>query len=379
MALKTVNEESLVAIGDAIRAKTGLAEALEFPNGMVDAVDSIETVVLPEEAYVISGQCDYKFSYGGWHWYLDTFRGKIRTEKITGANAMFNFSGLVSIPFDLNFSGSVNNINYLFAQSSILENIGDINNCQPTVFSSVFNGCYRLRYLPQFNNCDWSYLHSSTSGSIAYAFQQCNSLRSVPESLLKELYSSSTGYYNSQFYNTFNHCYVIDEIRGLKFNPTSVLTTNCFRDTFTKCLRVKDIIFATQEDSSPDVVSYKNQTIDLTDCVGYADSSYKRYFTETNSGLTADTEITADTYEALKDHPDGWTANIAYSRYNHDSAVNTINSLPDTSAYLASAGGTNTIKFKGSAGSATDGGAINTLTEAEIAVATAKGWTISLV
>ena len=68
-----------------------------------------------------------------------------------------------------------------------------------------------------------------------------------------------------------------------------------------------------------------------------------------------------------------------YSRYNHDSAVETINSLPDTSEYLASAGGTNTIKFKGVAGMKTDGGAINTLTEEEIAVAAAKGWTVSLV
>ena len=48
-------------------------------------------------------------------------------------------------------------------------------------------------------------------------------------------------------------------------------------------------------------------------------------------------------------------------------------------AVKATAGGTNTIKFNGAAGSATDGGAINTLTEEEIAVATAKGWTVSLV
>ena len=53
--------------------------------------------------------------------------------------------------------------------------------------------------------------------------------------------------------------------------------------------------------------------------------------------------------------------------------------MPDTSAYLAANGGTNTIKFKGESGSATDGGAINTLTAEEIAVATAKGWTVSLV
>ena len=81
----------------------------------------------------------------------------------------------------------------------------------------------------------------------------------------------------------------------------------------------------------------------------------------------------------MKNDPDWWTMKVEYSRYNHDSAVATINSLPDTSAYLATAGGTNTIKFSGAAGSATDGGAINTLTEEEIAVATAKGWTCSFV
>ena len=70
---------------------------------------------------------------------------------------------------------------------------------------------------------------------------------------------------------------------------------------------------------------------------------------------------------------------INYSRYNHNSAVRTINSLPDTSAYLATAGGTNTIKFEGQSGASTDGGAINTLTEEEIAVATAKGWSVALV
>ena len=66
---------------------------------------------------------------------------------------------------------------------------------------------------------------------------------------------------------------------------------------------------------------------------------------------------------------------MAYSRYNDNSAVNTLNSLPDCSSLSVS----NTIKFNGEAGSKTDGGAINTLTEEEIAVATAKGWTVSLV
>ena len=129
---------------------------------------------------------------------------------------------------------------------------------------------------------------------------------------------------------------------------------------------------------TPYSVSWKGQVINLTDYIGFADRSY--YITDYNSGITADKRVTDDaTYQSLKNDPDWFTTDVAYSRYNHDSAVRTINSLPDTSAYLATAGGTNTIKFKGESGSATDGGAINTLTPEEIAVATAKGWTVTLV
>ena len=65
------------------------------------------------------------------------------------------------------------------------------------------------------------------------------------------------------------------------------------------------------------------------------------------------------------------------SVYNHNSAVETINSLPDTSAFLAEVGGTNTITFYSDQGANTEGGAIGNLTAEEIAVAAAKGWTVA--
>ena len=109
------------------------------------------------------------------------------------------------------------------------------------------------------------------------------------------------------------------------------------------------------------------------------DEYVSRVTTKYNSGITNDKRVNSqEDYERLKNDPDWFTGLVAYSRYNHNSAVETINSLPDTSAYIAANGGTNTIKFKGNAGSATDEGAINTLTEEEIAVAAAKGWTVSL-
>jgi hypothetical protein len=151
-----------------------------------------------------------------------------------------------------------------------------------------------------------------------------------------------------------------------------------FYNTFKDCARAKEITFETNN-GQPIETQWKNQSIDFTDAGAKISGSAIQNFTGYNSGITTDKQVKDDTtYQALKDDPDWFSTSFNYSRYNHDSAVNTINSLPDTSAYLASAGGTNTIKFKKAAGSATDGGAIENLTAEEIAVAAAKGWTVTL-
>ena len=173
------------------------------------------------------------------------------------------------------------------------------------------------------------------------------------------------------------NCWSLDEIKGLRLSTGSNITENFFSNTFNRCHRVKDVIFATQEDGTPYTANMKNQNIKLNEFVGYFANYSDGYG---GAGLPESAAIKdAGTYATNKNNPDSWTAVSEYSRYNHTSAVNTINSLPDTSAYLATAGGTNTIKFKGAAGEKTDGGAINTLTAEEIAVAAAKGWTVTLV
>jgi hypothetical protein len=153
-----------------------------------------------------------------------------------------------------------------------------------------------------------------------------------------------------------------------------------FSNFCTSTYRLKELTFDTN-DGQPIVTKWKAQTIDLTGSVGTApNTSSANYILNYNSGITAAKCVADDvSYQALKNDPDWYAVDYAYSRYNHDSAVNTINSLPDTSAYLASAGGTNTIKFKKVSGSRTDGGAIENLTAEEIAVAAAKGWTVTLV
>ena len=332
----------------------------------------------PEEAFVISGDCSYRFQNDNWSWFIKTYGHQITTNNITDCKWAFrNSYSLTSIPFNINCENSSQyNFERIFDSCGNITNIGKIINARPNNMSQMFNYCIKLRYLPEFVNLNLSGMNNWINASFDSMFSYCYSLREIPEDFLKQLYGAMTITSYTLFSSGFDHCYVLDEIRGL--NPqTGTITSNAFYYTFGYCSRVKDIIFATQDDGTPYTVNQNNQTIDLSNYLGYV--SKNSHILNYNSGITADKEVIDDTtYQALKNNPDWWTKNVAYSRYNHNSAVNTINSLPDTSAFIATNGGTNTIKFKGAAGSATDGGAINTLTEEEIAVATAKGWTVSL-
>ena len=377
--------DKLTNIANAIRQKGGTTEKLTL-DAMPTAISALSTgggggVDIPDEAFVISGCCDYWDYYGKWDSFISAYANKWSTNNITDGKSMFHYSYIESIPFDINFDNT-NYINsgYMFAGCGNLKEIGKIVNMYPAELTFFFNNCHNLRYLPQFENLNMERIHTYKYSSCVNMFENCYSLRHIPEELLKQLYQlNCVNIYSSFLYSTFASCYSLDEIKGI--NPqTGEMTNNLFSRTFSNCSRVKNIIFDKQEDGTPYVVKWKDQVIELHNNVGH--SYYEHLITTKNSGITADKQVKDDaTYQALKNNPDWFclTENKQYSRYNHDSAVATINSLPDTSAYLASVGGTNTIKFNGTAGSATDGGAINTLTEQEIAVATAKGWTVSLI
>ena len=354
----------------------------QAPEG-VDGYSPITVDVIPEgvptdEELTISGDCSHRFYGDNWTWVLKKYKDRLIFNNITNASSMFDKSpSIESIDFDIIFDDSQSYIKAInmFSDCDNLKNIRKIVNLKVREMSRMFSGCQRLRYLPQFEN--FSFIDYDYADLNSF-FYYCRSLRSIPEEFLKKL-STSKG--NQTFYslgyNSFAGCYSLDEIKGINIRSRNI-NSNLFYHTFEYCSRVKNIIFAKEDNGSPYTATWKNQYIDLSVYIGYSnnDSSILLY----NSGITSDKQVIDDTtYQALKNDPDFFTLKKEYSRYNHDSAVATINSLPDTSAYLAEKGGTNTIKFKGDAGSATDGGAINTLTEEEIAVATAKGWTITFV
>lgn len=384
MAKVLVNDSNLTNIANAIRGKNGETTTYK-PSEMAAAITAISGgsgPEIPDSAFVISGNCIYWDYYGRFDDFITAYKNKWSSSNIKNCSSMFEGSQLTEIPFELNFDTNNQSANAMFRGCEKITKIPKLNNLKPNDTSNLFERCERLRTIPNdfTNNWNFSYIDNQTSQwncPQSKMFYNCYSLRSIPIGLIS--HGNKYIYYNySYFYNGFTHCYVLDELVNLPIPYTQATwNNNSFSNTFTYCERLKNITFAKQDDGTPYTVNWKNQAISLIYNVGYAETN--SIILNHNSGITADKEVTDDaSYQALKNDPDWFTCDIAYSRYNHDSAVATINSLPDTSAYLTSAGGTNTIKFKGASGSATDGGAINTLTEEEIAVATAKGWTVTL-
>lgn len=235
----------------------------------------------------------------------------------------------------------------------------------------LMDDMYYVRYLPaSFDNLDFSLANTSTNWFPT--FVKGNSLRSISPAFMSKWYNANTDGMTPM--GRIIGLPSIDELVNIPLsNKAGESTSNQFTDIY-GLSRVKNFTYE-MNGSQPYVVSWKNQKISLTNDIGYGSRNEVINY---NSGITADKEVKdATTYEALKNDADWFTVSYKYSRYNHDSAVATINSLPDTSAYLAANGGTNTIKFRGASGELTDGGAINTLTEEEIAVAVARGWTVS--
>ena len=415
MAQKLYEESNIQAIADAIRGKNGLTntyktsemaaaitaiegggaiEALDITsNGTYTAPEGVDgyspiTVNVPQdgsppaEAFVISGDCYDRFANNNWNWFIKNYGNQITTKNITTSSNMFyNSYDIEYVPFEFNFLSSKAYINtsHMFSGCQNLKEIPKMNNWKCYDIEQMFRFCMRLRYFPEDIGAwiDYSYLENQTSsytGKQNNVFAHCYSLRNFPVNLVRSG-NPNIDSYQAYFNIGFLNCYALDELVNLPVPYTSTWTSNAFDQTVDNCYRLKNITFNLL-DGQPYVMNWKSQVIDLSKYIGYARDT--RYVPNYNSGITADKEVTDDaTYQALKNDPDWFTIKTEYSRYNHDSAVATINSLPDTSAYLATAGGTNTIKFRGAAGSATDGGAINTLTESEIAVATAKGWTVS--
>ena len=260
----------------------------------------------------------------------------------------------------------------------------------------TFSGCINLTQLPTFIQ----YTSSAEIINWFHMFSDCASITNIPSAYLSSImgYDSSRNSTSGLFQNClslkemldinicllshdfsymFENCCQLNKIVGLAM-PGIEFTSNIFTNMFKNCVMMSKLTF-----SGSSNYQWKSQTIDFTTC-GYDTTTNHTYSTGMgNKKFIFDSakQVTdASTYNQLKDTADWWTADVAYSKYDRQSAIATIKSLPDTKNYLSSNGGTNTIKFKKNAGSAKgDNYNMSKLSASEIAVATAKGWTVSLV
>ena len=343
------------------------------PLEMVDKVNGLEIPVV--EPIVLRGSQSYGCAEAIGSNYIKMFGDTISTEKLTNADHMFYRFSLERIPFSINYdNSSYFTLEYMFSNCDNLIEVPVMTNIYPSKINNMFDNCLRLREFPEGFGADWNWSYLQNNGYMSSLFYGCYSLRKAPVDIVKNMWGNQTSSLRVPTYSTFNYCFALDEVRDFPIQQSS-LTSNCFSYFVSDCNHLKTLTFATNEDGTPKTAKWKSQTIDLSYNVGNASTSSSYLLTGYNSGITEDKEVKDDaTYQALKNDPDWFSCNSQYSRYNHDSAVETINSLPDCSAT-----GTNTIKFKGAAGALTDGGAIDTLTEEEIAVAVAKGWVVSYV
>jgi hypothetical protein len=379
MANVIINDTNLTNIADAIRGKNGTTDTY-LPSEMAAAITNLPSGGGGVEPLVLTGNCSYRCS--GWFadYYIGKFGDTITTKDVSTPTYMFKDYKNASVPFEVNCKkGLLNSISYIFHNSK-LEQLPKINNLRMSAMNHMCNGCSRLREIPEDYFDGWDFSYHATGKNVAHQnlFTGCQSLRSFPTSFLGNLCPNTPTSSSSYFNNGFNGCNALDELTNLPIPYTATWTQNAFVDTFWQCLRLKELTFEAGK-----VVKWKNQTIDLSVEVGFAwaDGMAIAFLCGTNSGITEDKLInSAETYAALKNDKDAFVGGgAAYSRYNLSSAISTLFTLPDTSAYLASAGGTNTIKFTGEAGSGTDEGAIRDMPEELIAMAAAKGWTVSFV
>ena len=286
---------------------------------------------------------------------------------ITSLASAFSGCLLSKVPdISLNSNGTSKLIN----ASSMFYNCLNLTQLPVFIKDGSFNKIYNLQYM--FSGCKLitnipnNYLSpivaydSTSTNSASRMFSDCENL--------KEMSDNNIVIYCDDYSYMFENCYSLNKIIGLTMSNKK-FTSNSFRNILKNCIMLSQFTFSSNGD-----YQWKSQVIDFTTC-GYQYSASIQHPLDNNKCVWNDND-----YIHLKDTDDWWTNDYRYSKYDRQSAIATIKSLPNTSNYLSSNGGTNTIKFKKNAGSAKgDNYNMSKLSASEIAVATAKGWTVSLV
>ena len=378
--------DKLTAIGDAVRGKTGDSEKLSLD----EMAEKIESMPAPMQKITISGNISGLFSEKFMELYNNSLKDYIEFKDVITCYQLIPYSDNLDYTLGQSLGyqkvkdlsnviincreGKNTNSSNMFANAKYLEKLPKLVNFSPNSLNQFFKGCEYLQEIPEDFYENWDISGNMYQNSILLG---CRNLRKAPIGLFKKLqnlyYSGGeSGHYP---YVCFSGCQKLPEILNFPF-PKHVLTYRSYSNPFEQfLLNTYSLSRFTFETETEDTIHkfYDNCTLDFTGNVGYTNGYNVYDFFWSDKKI-----INAETYKNLKGNPDSWTEKLEYCKYNKASAVETINSLPIIQkADSADSDITFIIKFKGEAGSATDEGAINTMTEEEIAVATSKGWTVT--
>lgn len=381
MANVLVEETSLSNIASAIRVKNG-STAVYKPGEMAAAITNLPTGGGDTETITFSTDISFLFASNGGSVLYEAMKNKnlVFTNIRYGRSVFYGMSTNDTItPFTIHLLRGMyhvdGNVDFrgFYEGSSVVSNIvidPPIEGASGVEFQNFFAKS-RLKNI-DLSCIDTNYPIFGQSGAKSL-FSESGYLRNINFTNSPNKYFAGN---SIQYWGTFYHCFDLDSIEDLYTTKQTDFTSG----TFNNCSHLAKLTFKTASPTNAKNPYYSSD-IDLS-TVGYytnVSGGYKSDSLLNNNNQIAKSLVRQDatkkitdatTYAKLKNDPDAWTTNVAYSRYNKTSAKETLTSLP----YIGEA---HTIKFKGEAGSATDGGAIKNLTSSEIAVATAKKWTVA--
>ena len=375
MADYLIKDTTLTNIADAIRAKKSSTDTYT-PAEMATAISSIETGGgggPTAEDLTFTGDLTKFNYYGRMSKLIKKYGSQMSFNSVSHMDYAFQGNDTLNSDFSnwtINLSNKAS-LSWTFSSNGSIKKFpkfagGSISKCSNMFYQ--FNGENIADDL--FSNTTFNLNGSGIDYS--NMFRECYYLKKVPLWFSNMAFTTANftiSSYSTPYARCFEYCRQLNEITlPLILSPVH-LQSNTFANTFKEVNRARKIVFAPSPESGNESCNWKNQVIDLTTHVGYADGGI---------GDASKKIYNATTYAALKNDPYAWTEDITYSFYNHDSALETLNSLPFT-GNSASHSSPNIIKFQGESGSATDGGAINTLTTAEIAQAANRCWSVSYV
>lgn len=390
MSKYVIDSSTLVGIADAIRTKdgsTGVIQVSDFP-ARISAIEGGGTGGGIDVKYILENAAKIDaLNYGGMldkYYNQDSITLNLKNNDTlsNGISNIFKNSTLakemnINIDCGTNWSNGSSAFTY-FCDGSKAEKITLHISNFPTGYKmmGITNFCNNCENLKEVNDDIFDFIDNLASNqkptNIPGVFHSCYNLKKLPTSLSKLLVNStsSSAYWGWQYLLRLEN---MNTPICPSINPTRLVV---YYGDYSYMYMLKHLIFTNPANVTYTGAASSNanyRKLRLSQYVGWCSSSNITKITDIQNGTLK--EVTdAATYQQYK-NSGYYTKNSKYSHYNKLSAIETLNSLPDVSAI----GGTWTVEFKGDAGELTDGGAINTMTEAEMAGAVAKGWTITFI